>query len=42
MVLDATKGGDQREILENELESMGIRLNKQRPNISIKVKKPEV
>ena len=38
MVLDATKGGDQREILENELESMGIRLNKQRPNISIKVK----
>lgn len=39
MVLDATKGGDQREILENELESMGIRLNKQRPNISIKVKK---
>lgn len=39
MILDATKGGDQREILENELESMGIRLNKQRPNISIKVKK---
>ena len=39
MVLDATKGGDQREILENELESMGIRLNKERPNISIRIKK---
>lgn len=39
MVLDATKGGDQREILENELESMGIRLNKKRPDISVKMKK---
>lgn len=39
MVLDATKGGDQRQILENELESMGIRLNKERPNISLKMKK---
>ncbi|KAK7686963.1 Ribosome-interacting GTPase 2 [Cerrena zonata] len=38
MVLDATKGGDQREILENELETMGIRLNKERPNISLKIK----
>lgn len=38
MVLDATKGHDQRQILENELESMGIRLNKQRPNISLKIK----
>lgn len=38
MVLDATKGSDQREILENELESMGIRLNKSRPNISLKIK----
>ncbi|CUM62784.1 uncharacterized protein PRCAT00000342001 [Priceomyces carsonii] len=39
MVLDATKGDDQREILENELEIMGIRLNKERPNISLKMKK---
>lgn len=39
MVLDATKGDDQREILENELETMGIRLNKERPNISLKIKK---
>lgn len=39
MVLDATKGGDQREILEYELESMGIRLNKKRPDISVKIKK---
>lgn len=39
MVLDATKGGDQREILEFELETMGIRLNKKRPDISIKFKK---
>lgn len=39
MVLDATKGKDQREVLENELESMGIRLNKEKPNISLKMKK---
>lgn len=39
MVLDATKSGEQREILENELESMGIRLNKERPNILLKIKK---
>ncbi|CAH2353941.1 ribosome-interacting GTPase 2 [[Candida] railenensis] len=39
MVLDATKSEDQRQILEHELESMGIRLNKERPNISIKIKK---
>lgn len=39
MVLDATKGGEQRQILENELETMGIRLNKERPNISLKIKK---
>lgn len=38
MVLDATKGADQRQILENELETMGIRLNKKRPDISLKVK----
>lgn len=39
MVLDATKGGEQRQILENELETMGIRLNKERPNISLTIKK---
>lgn len=39
MVLDATKGGEQRQILEHELETMGIRLNKQRPNILLKLKK---
>lgn len=38
MVLDATKGRDQRLILENELETMGIRLNKERPNILLKIK----
>lgn len=39
MVLDATKGVEQRQILENELETMGIRLNKERPNIAFKIKK---
>lgn len=39
MVLDATKGDDQKQILENELETMGIRLNKEKPNISLKIKK---
>ncbi|ANZ76312.1 BA75_03382T0 [Komagataella pastoris] len=38
MVLDATKGADQRLILERELESVGIRLNKAKPNISFKLK----
>lgn len=38
IVLDATKGPDQREILEKELESVGIRLNKEKPNIYFKVK----
>ncbi|KAK9467438.1 P-loop containing nucleoside triphosphate hydrolase protein [Lipomyces arxii] len=39
MILDATKGGDQRAILERELEAVGIRLNKEPPNIYFKVKK---
>ncbi|KAJ8102569.1 P-loop containing nucleoside triphosphate hydrolase protein [Lipomyces tetrasporus] len=39
MILDATKAGDQRAILERELESVGIRLNKDPPNIYFKVKK---
>lgn len=38
MVLDATKGANQREILERELESVGIRLNKEKPNIYFKQK----
>lgn len=33
MVLDATKSKHQRESLEKELEAVGIRLNKERPNI---------
>lgn len=39
MVLDATKPNDQREILERELESVGVRLNREPPNIYYKVKK---
>lgn len=38
MVLDATKGAHQRESLENELEAVGIRLNKEKPNIYFKKK----
>lgn len=38
IVLDATKGANQREILEKELESVGIRLNKEKPNIYFKQK----
>ena len=38
MMLDATKGSVQKDILEAELESMGIRLNKSRPNVSCQVK----
>lgn len=37
MMLDATKGDVQRELLEKELESVGIRLNKKKPNIYFKV-----
>ncbi|KAK2161155.1 hypothetical protein LSH36_120g01023 [Paralvinella palmiformis] len=39
MMLDATKGDVQRELLEKELESVGIRLNKRKPNIYFKIKK---
>lgn len=39
MMLDATKGEIQRRLLEEELEAVGIRLNKQRPNIYFKPKK---
>lgn len=38
MMLDATKQDVQRELLERELESVGIRLNKQKPNIYFKVR----
>ncbi|XP_072337344.1 developmentally-regulated GTP-binding protein 2 isoform X2 [Scyliorhinus torazame] len=37
MMLDATKGDVQRNLLEKELESVGIRLNKPKPNIYFKV-----
>ncbi|GIX88579.1 developmentally-regulated GTP-binding protein 2 [Caerostris darwini] len=39
MMLDATKGEIQKELLEKELETVGIRLNKEKPNIYFKVKK---
>ncbi|KAL1917557.1 uncharacterized protein VTP21DRAFT_3950 [Calcarisporiella thermophila] len=39
MMLDATKSEQQRYLLERELEAVGIRLNKQRPNVYFKVKK---
>uniref|UniRef100_A0A3B3CPG5 Developmentally regulated GTP binding protein 2 n=1 Tax=Oryzias melastigma TaxID=30732 RepID=A0A3B3CPG5_ORYME len=39
MMLDATKGDVQRELLEKELESVGIRLNRRKPNIYFKPKK---
>ncbi|CAH8673890.1 unnamed protein product [Schistosoma rodhaini] len=39
MMLDATKPDVHRKLLENELEAVGIRLNKNRPNIYFKQKK---
>jgi small GTP-binding protein len=39
MMLDATKGDIQKGLLQKELESMGIRLNKQPPNVYFKRKK---
>jgi ribosome-interacting GTPase 1 len=38
MMLDATKGEVQKRLLEQELEAVGIRLNKERPNIYFKKK----
>jgi len=38
MMLDATKGDNQKRLLETELEAVGIRLNKQPPNIYFKKK----
>ena len=39
MVLDATKRQQQRALLEAELEAVGIRLNREPPNIYLKAKK---
>ncbi|KAJ3216749.1 Developmentally-regulated GTP-binding protein 2 [Dinochytrium kinnereticum] len=39
MMLDATKGPRQRELLEIELEAVGIRINTKKPNIYFKIKK---
>lgn len=39
MVLDATKKAEQRALLERELEAVGIRLNREPPNIYLKPKK---
>jgi len=39
MVLDAQKGEEQKAKITRELESVGIRLNKVKPNINIKVMK---
>jgi small GTP-binding protein len=37
MLLDSTKSEKQKELLQNELFEVGIRLNRQRPNIYFKV-----
>lgn len=39
MVLDAQKSEEQKRKLTTELEAVGIRLNKERPQISLKVQK---
>jgi len=39
MMLDATKGDIQKRLLEEELEAVGIRLNKQKPKIYFKTRK---
>lgn len=38
MMLDATKSAEQRRLLEIELDAVGIRLNKQRPDVVVKRK----
>lgn len=38
MMLDATKGDYQKRLLENEIESVGLRLNKKKPDIYFKKK----
>lgn len=37
-MLDATKSEEQRRLLEIELDAVGIRLNKQRPDVVFKRK----
>ncbi|XP_038047231.1 developmentally-regulated GTP-binding protein 2-like [Patiria miniata] len=39
MMLDANKGDVQRQLLTQELETVGLRLNKAKPNIYFKIKK---
>ncbi|KAI4260274.1 MAG: hypothetical protein LQ352_000396 [Teloschistes flavicans] len=39
MILDATKKAEQRALIEAELEAVGIRLNREPPNIYLKAKK---
>jgi len=39
MILDAGKGNAQKKKLTEELEKVGIRLNKSKPNITIHVQK---
>lgn len=39
MMLDATKSEKQRALLEHELEQVGIRVNKKKPDITFKIKK---
>lgn len=36
IMLDATKSGEQRRLLEHELDAVGIRLNRQKPDIVFK------
>lgn len=38
MMLDATKSMEQRRLLEIELDAVGIRLNKRRPDVVVKRK----
>jgi ribosome-interacting GTPase 1 len=37
IMLDALKGEKQKQLLEAELEAVGIRLNREKPNIYFKV-----
>lgn len=36
IMLDATKSGEQRRLLEHELDAVGIRLNRNKPDIVFK------
>ena len=39
MILDATKGDEQKRKITKELEKVGIRLNKKKPDISVTLNK---